>query len=149
MHIWVDGDACPRIIKDLLFRAAIRTQTSLIFVSNHTVLIPPSPFIQRRQVAAGFNIIDQHIIDHVQIGDLVITADIPFADAVITAGGAALNPRGELYTTNNIKQHLSIRNINESLRDGRMLTSGPDKLSPKVVQRFANALDAWLAKQHK
>ena len=149
MQIWVDGDACPRVIKDLLFRAAMRTHTSLMLVSNHTVSIPPSPFIKRWQVGAGFDVVDQHIVDSIRAGDLVITADIPFADAVISAGGIALNPRGEMYSANNIKQYLAVRNLNESLRSCRLLTGGPDKFSPKEIQSFANSLDTLLAKQPK
>jgi uncharacterized protein YaiI (UPF0178 family) len=146
MQIWIDGDACPRVIKDLLFRAAIRTQTPLMLVANHLVSIPPSPFIKRWQVNSGFDVVDQYIVDNVQPGDLVITADIPFADAVITAGGVALNPRGEFYSTSNIKQHLAVRNLNESLRSCQVMSGGPDKFSSKEIQSFANKLDTFLAK---
>jgi len=147
MQIWIDGDACPKLIKDLLFRAAVRTQTYLIVVSNHTLIIPPSPYIKRWQVGFGFDVADNYIVETMLPGDLVITADIPLADDVVTKGGIALNPRGELYTTNNIKQHLARRNLNESLRSCQMVRGGPDKFSPKEIQAFANVLDKLLARQ--
>jgi uncharacterized protein len=147
LHIWIDGDACPKVIKDLLYRAAIRTQTHLIVVSNHTLVVPPSAYIKRWQVGAGFDVADNYIVDNMAIGDLVITADIPLADAVVSAGGLALNPRGELYTSNNIKQHLAVRNLNESLRSCQKLSGGPEQFSQKEIQRFANSLDRLLAKQ--
>ena len=146
MQIWIDGDACPRVIKDLLFRAATRTQTPLTVVSNHTLVVPSSPFIKKWQVGAGFDVVDRYIVDNVQQGDLVITADIPFADDVITKGGIALNPRGEMYSTNNIKQLLARRNLNESLRSCQMISGGPEKMSQKEIQQFANNLDKFLAK---
>lgn len=149
MKIWIDGDACPKLIKDLLFRAAVRTQTSLIFISNHYVSTPSSPFIKKHQVGAGFDVADQHIVNHLQAGDLVITADIPLADAVVSKGGFALNPRGELYSANNIKQHLSHRNFNESLRSCQMINSGPAKFSQKEIRDFANQLDSFIAKHAK
>lgn len=148
MRIWIDGDACPRMIKEVLFRAAIRTKTSLILVANHSATVPLSPYIKKQQVGSGFDMVDLHIVDHVLPGDLVITADIPFADAVVTKGGLALNPRGELYSANNIKQLLARRNINESLRSYQPTLSGPSPLSTKDVQLFANNLDKFLAK-HK
>ena len=149
MHIWIDGDACPKLIKDLLFRAAIRTKTHLIVVSNHTLIVPPSPYIKRWQVGFGFDVADNYIVDTMQPGDLVITADIPLADDVVTKGGTALNPRGELYTTNNIKQLLARRNLNESLRSCQMVRGGPDKFTSKEIQVFANTLDRILAKLRK
>lgn len=149
MQIWIDGDACPKLIKDLLYRAAIRTQTYLIVVANHMLTVPASPYIKRWQVGAGFDVVDQYITDNVQKGDLVITADIPFADAVVTQGAIVLNPRGEMYTANNIKQHLTMRNLNESMRSCQMISGGPDKLSKKEIQQFANNLDKFLAQQRK
>jgi uncharacterized protein YaiI (UPF0178 family) len=94
MQIWIDGDACPKAIKQIIFRAAIRTKTPVMVVSNHPLIIPPSPLIKKYQVGSGFDVADQHIVQHMQPGDLVITADIPLADEVITQGGFALNPRG-------------------------------------------------------
>ena len=149
MQIWIDGDACPKPIKDILFRTAIRTQTPLIVVSNHALNTPASPFIKRNQVGAGFDVADRHIVDNMQAGDLVITADIPLADDVVTKGGLALNPRGELYSENNIKQLLGQRNLNETLRGGGMISGGPAKFGSKEIQKFANNLDKFLAQRKK
>ncbi|HBI22297.1 MAG TPA: YaiI/YqxD family protein, partial [Legionella sp.] len=101
MQIWMDGDACPKPVKDILFRTATRTKIPLIVVSNHALSTPASPYIKRYQVGAGFDVADNHIVDHMQAGDLVITADIPLANDVVDKGGWALNPRGELYSINN------------------------------------------------
>jgi uncharacterized protein len=149
MQIWMDGDACPKPIKDILFRTAVRTKTQLFVVSNHTLTTPPSPFIKRHQVSAGYDVADNHIVENMQSGDLVITADIPLADDVVTKGGFALNPRGELYSINNIKQLLGLRNMNETLRGGGMISGGPAKFGCKEIQRFANQLDRFLAQQNK
>ena len=145
MTIWIDGDACPKLIKDVLYRAAIRTKKLLIIVSNHLITTPASPYIKRHQVGFGFDVADNHIVAAMVAGDLVITADIPLANDVIAHGGLALNPRGELYSPNNIKQHLARRNMNETLRGSGAITGGPPTLSAKDVQRFANALDKYLA----
>ena len=147
MKIWLDGDACPKTIKDILFRAIIRTQTTLIVVSNHFFLTPASPFIKKWQVPAGFDAADNQIVASMEPGDLVITADIPLADAVVSKGGKALNPRGELYSTHNIKQHLAVRNLNESLRSSGLINSGQGKMSAKEIQNFANCLDKFLNKE--
>lgn len=145
MQIWIDGDACPRIIKDIVFRAAIRTQTQVMVVANHALSVPTSSFIKKWQVGAGFDVVDTYIVTQMNPGDLVITADLPFADAIVTKGGVALNPRGELYDARNIKQHLAIRNMNDSLRSSQLLTGGPAKLGQKDVRDFANRLDTLLA----
>ncbi len=144
MQIWVDADACPKVIKDILFRAANRTRTMLILVSNHPLLSPPSPFITKQVVTAGFDVADNKIVEKLEAGDLVITADIPLADAVISKGGKALNPRGEMYSESNIKQRLSIRNFSQELRSSGVNTGGPPKISKKEIQDFANALDKLL-----
>jgi uncharacterized protein YaiI (UPF0178 family) len=146
MNIWIDADACPKIIKDLLFRASARTKTHLIAVSNHPISIPPSPYIKRFQVGSGFDVVDNYIVENMVEGDLVITADIPFADTVISKGGFAINPRGELYSANNIKQHLARRNLNESLRSCNLLRGGPAKLSQKEIRDFANSVDKFITK---
>lgn len=146
MRIWVDADACPKVIKDILFKAAMRTQTMLTLVSNHPLPSPSSPFINKMQVTAGFDVADDKIVALLQPGDLVITADIPLADAVISKACTALNPRGELYLESNIKQRLSIRNFSESLRNSGMNTGGPPKISKKEIQDFANNLDRILTK---
>ena len=144
MHIWVDGDACPRAIKDILFRAAARTKTPLTLVSNHPLLAPASPFIKRWQVGTGLDSVDHYITEQLSPGDLIITADIPFADAAVSKAAIALNPRGELYTHQNIKQHLAQRNRNELLRGSNLLRGGPAPLSAQEIQLFANQLDKLL-----
>jgi uncharacterized protein len=144
IRIFVDADACPKMIKDILFRAAIRTETMLILVSNHALSTPNSSFISKLQVPAGLDVADDKIIQAMQTGDLVITGDIPLADAVIAKGGMALNPRGELYSHKNIKAKLAMRNISTDLRSSGIHTGGPATISKKEIQNFANALDKLL-----
>jgi uncharacterized protein YaiI (UPF0178 family) len=146
VKIWIDGDACPKVIKDIIFRAAIRSKTSVIIVSNHIVNTPPSPFIQRWLVSTALDAADNKIVDNIEAMDLVITADIPFADLVIAKQAMALNPRGELYSSNNIKQILAMRNLNESLRSNGLISGGAGKFSPKDVQNFSNNLDRIITK---
>ena len=145
-QIWIDADACPNVIKEILFRAANRTKIVATFVANQSIRVSPSPFIKKIQVPSGFDVADNYIVQHMQGGDLVITADIPLADAVIEKGGSALNPRGELYSQSNIKHRLAIRNLNESLRSSGMLIGGPMQISKKEIQTFSNALDRVLTK---
>ncbi len=147
MRIWVDADACPKMIKEILFRAAIRTKTEIILVSNSPLLAPQSIYIKRMQVASGLDVADKHIIEQCKKGDLVITADIPLADAVVSKGVNALNPRGELYTENNIKQKLSLRNLNQELRTSGIISGGPATLSKKEIQAFANYLNQFLSRR--
>lgn len=147
MQIWVDADACPVVIKEILFRAANRTKTQVILVSNQPLYSPPSLYIKKIQVSHGFDVADKQIIKDIQSDDLVITADIPLADAVIEKGATALNPRGDLYTKANIKQKLSMRNFSEGLRSAGQMTGGPDKISKKEIQTFANCLDQFLNSQ--
>lgn len=149
MHIWVDADACPKLIKDVLFRAAHKRQIYLTLVSNHALTSPPSPYIDKMQVMAGFDVADDKIVEKIKLGDLVITADIPLADAVIDKGAIALNPRGELYTKANIKERLSIRNFNTDLRGSGVQTGGPPGLGKNEVQRFANMLDGLITRHRK
>lgn len=144
MKIWVDADACPKMIKEILFRAAIRTKIKLILVSNHAIPTPSSPFISKIQVIAGFDVADNKIIQNLEPGDLVITADIPLANAVINKDGKALNPRGEFYSKENIKERLSLRNFSADLRSSGVQTGGPSTLSKNEIQRFANALNLIL-----
>jgi len=148
MKIWVDGDACPKTIKAILFRVAIRAKILTTIVSNHYISVPISPFIKKIVVEMGFDVVDSYIINNLGNNDLVITADIPFADAVITQGGCALNPRGEMYSKNNIKQHLSSRNFNEAVRSSGVITGGLRQENAKETQKFANALDSWVTKNH-
>ena len=144
MHIWVDADSCPNIVKDILFRASNRTKIHMTLVANQPLRYPPSPFIKSIQVSAGFDIADNYIVQHLNPSDLVITADVPLADAVVEKNALALNPRGELYSNHNIKQRLAVRNFSENLRSTGMMTKGPDKLSKRDIQTFANNLDKIL-----
>ena len=131
MHIWVDADACPKVIKDILFAAAIRTRTKLTLVSNHPISAPASPYIDKKQVEKGFDVADNRIPEMLAECDLVVTADIPLAAAVIEKKAVALNPRGELYTEQNIKQRLSMRNFSEGLRSSGVITGGPATISKR------------------
>lgn len=146
MQIWIDADACPNVIKEILFRASLRTKTTLTLVANQAISSPPSIFIKKMIVPGGFDVADNKIVECLAPGDLVITADIPLADAVITKGGFALNPRGEMYTSANIKQRLSMRNFSEGLRSTGVRTGGPAVFSKKEIQTFANSLDVFLNK---
>lgn len=141
MKIWIDGDACPKAIKNILFRAAIKRRVMVIIVANHLVTIPPSAFISRIRVDSGFDKADVYIVSQVIPNDLVITSDIILADAVVSKGAQALNPRGMLYTPNNIKQILTMRNMNESLRETGHIRGGLDTFNAKEIQQFSNHLD--------
>ncbi len=149
MKIWVDADACPVVIKDILFRAAERTGVHLTLVANQPVPVPPSRLIQSIQVASGFDVADNEIVKRLDAGDLVITGDIPLAAEVIEKGGHALNPRGELYTTDNIRARLTMRDFMETLRSSGVDTGGPPPLSQSDRQSFANQLDKLLRKHSK
>lgn len=149
MTIWVDADACPVAAKEILFRAAIRTETPLVLVANQYIRIPPSPFIKSLQVAAGFDVADNEIVQKAEAGDLVITADIPLAADVVAKKCIALNPRGELYTKENIRQRLNMRDFMETLRSSGIQTGGSPPYDQTDRQRFANQLDAYLAQQKK
>jgi len=149
MKIWVDADACPKVIKEILFRAAKRTETTLILVANNNLAIPPSRFIKTIRVEQGFDRADDYIVENMVENDLVITADIPLAASVVANKGTALNPRGEIYTENNIKQRLSMRDIREQIRGSGVNIGGPATLSTKEKTSFANILDKILAKSGK
>jgi len=144
MRIWVDADACPNVIKDILFRAAERARVTLTLVANQPVRTPPSPFIRSVQVPAGFDAADDRIVQLVEAGDLVVTADIPLAAGVIGKGAHALDPRGELYSTDNIKEKLAIRKLMDELRSSGIETGGPASFSTADRQAFANRLDRLL-----
>ena len=144
MKIWVDADACPVVIKDILFRAAQRTGIQLTLVANQSVRVPPSPNIKFVQVASGFDVADNEIVKRLDVGDLVITTDIPLAAEVIDSGGHALNPRGELYSTDNIKARLTMRNFMDTLRSSGIDTGGPPTLSQSDRKSFADQLDKFL-----
>ena len=149
MQIWVDADACPRAAKDVLFRCAQRTRVVTTLVANQYLKTPPSEFIKALQVPAGFDVADNEIVARLEPGDLVITADIPLADEVISKGGVALNPRGTLYSAENIKDHLQRRDMMDELRNSGMVSGGPDVYGNKEVQAFANALDRYVVKHTK
>jgi uncharacterized protein YaiI (UPF0178 family) len=146
MKIWVDADACPGVIKDILFRAANRTGTLLTLVANQAVHVPASPFIRTIRVESGFDIADNEIVRRVEAGDLVVTADIPLAAEVIGKGGHALNPRGELYTTENIRARLNMRDFLDTMRASGVNTGGPAAIGQRDRQAFANSLDRFLAR---
>ena len=148
MQIWVDADACPSVIKDMLFRVADRLEVTVTLVANKLLRTPPSRFIKALQVPAGFDVADREIVLRVQGGDLVITADIPLAAEVIAKGAHALNPRGEFYTADNIQQALTMRNFLEELRGSGVETGGPAPFSASDRHLFARQLDRHL-QQHK
>ncbi len=148
MQIWVDADACPVVIKEILFRAAVRAQITTTLVANQFLRTPPSAFIKTLQVASGFDVADSRIVTEMSAGDLVITADIPLAAQVVEKGGIALNPRGELYTTANIKERLAMRNLMEELRSNGVDISGPSSLNQADRQVFAAALDKLISRHH-
>ena len=147
MRIWVDADACPRVIKEILFRAAERKQVQLTLVANQPLRTPPSPYIDSMVVAAGFDVADDRIVELLSPGDLVITADIPLAAAAIAREGHALNPRGELYTPDNIQERLAVRNMLDELRGCGVETGGPPALGAADRKAFANQLDKFLARR--
>lgn len=149
MKIWVDADACPVVIKEILFRAAIRAQILTTLVANQFLRTPPSAFIKTMQVASGFDVADNRIVLEMDIGDLVITADIPLAAQVVEKGGYALNPRGELYTLANIKERLAMRNLMEELRSSGVDISGPAAFNLSDRQAFASMLDRLITKHHR
>lgn len=146
ISIWVDADACPKVIREILFRAAIRAEVSLILVANHSLAVPGSPFIKALQVEQGFDVADNYIVQQVQESDLVITSDIPLAAEVIEKGGLVISSRGERYTRNNIRQRLNMRDFMETMRSSMVVGGGPPALGPRDKQAFANALDSYLAK---
>ncbi len=145
MRIWVDADACPAVIKEILYRAAERLRVSLTLVANQALRTPTSSFIKTIQVGAGFDVADKLIVQQLQPGDLVITADIPLAAEAMAKGGHALNPRGELYTPDTIKERLTMRNFMDELRGSGVQTGGPSTLSQRDRQAFANKLDQFLS----
>ena len=149
MHIWVDADACPVVIREILFRAAERTGVSMTLVANKALRLPLGQHLHFVQVPAGFDAADKRIVELMAAGDLVITADVPLAAAAIEKGGVALNPRGELYTSENVRERLSVRNFLDELRGSGVNTGGPGALSQRERQLFANQLDRLLARYVK
>ncbi len=147
MRIWVDADACPGVIKDILFRAAERMRVTVTLVANQPVRVTASQYVRFLQVPAGFNVADQRIVELMEPEDLVVTADIPLAAAAIEKGGVALNPRGELYTVENVRERLALRNFMDELRGSGVDTGGPAALGQRDRQAFANQLDRLLARK--
>ncbi|MEX0951394.1 MAG: YaiI/YqxD family protein [Gammaproteobacteria bacterium] len=149
MRIWVDADACPAVIKEILFRAAQRANIQMTLVANQPVRVPPSALITALKVAPGFDVADNEIVKRVIAGDLVITADIPLAAEVIEKGAHALNPRGEMYSANNIKARLTMRDFMDTLRGSGIHTGGPPALSQTDRKAFADQLDKFVVKHAK
>ncbi len=145
-QIWVDADACPVVIKEILYRAATRTETQTTFIANHSLRLPPSPYLNFLKVHSGFDVADNEIVARLNAGDLVVTADIPLAAESIEKGALALNPRGELYTKDSIQARLNMRNFMETMRSSGEQISGPDAFHQRDRQAFANQLDQWLLK---
>jgi len=143
----VDADACPQVIKEILFRAAERAQVLTTLVANTSLRVPSSPFIRSVRVEQGFDVADHRIVQQVQVDDLVITADIPLAALVIARGAQALDPRGELYTEDNVQERLAVRNLMQGLRAGGDLIAGPAAFSQSDRQRFANHLDHFVTRR--
>jgi len=146
MRIWVDADACPAAIKEILFKAAERKRLEMVLVANHLMRLPSSRLIKFLKVTAGLDVADSEIVKRMAPGDLVITADIPLAAEVIGKGGHALNPRGELYSTDNIRERLSMRDFMDGLRSAGVDTGGPAPLGRSDRQAFANQLDRFLTR---
>jgi len=146
MQIWVDADACPVVVKEILYRASTRKKVMVTFVANQYLNIPKSPYLQFIQVGRGFDVADDEIVRRVQEGDMVVTGDIPLADEVIDKKALALNSRGELYTKDTIKARLNMRDFMDTLRSSGVETGGAPPYSQSDRQAFANQLDRWLAK---
>jgi len=146
-QIWVDADACPVPVKEILFRAAERAQVHVTLVANHALRTPPSRYVRSVQVAGGFDVADDEIVRRVAAGDLVVTQDIPLAAQVLDKGAQAVNPRGVPFTLDSIAQQLSMRNFMEELRGAGVDTGGPSAFHPRDRQAFANQLDMWLSRR--
>jgi uncharacterized protein YaiI (UPF0178 family) len=145
MQIWVDADACPKVIKEILYRAAERVPVTVTLIANHALRVPASPYIKAVQVAGGFDVADEQILARINPGDLVVTADIPLAAEVIDKGAHALNPRGERYTPDTVRQRLVMRDLMDELRGSGIQTGGPPPIGPRERKAFADELDRLLA----
>ena len=146
MMVWVDADACPTPIKEILFRAAERARVQTVLVANHALRVPKSSFIKARQVESGFDVADARILAALSAGDLVVTADVPLAAQAVAAQAFALNPRGTFYTADNVRDHLARRNVMDALRSSGETTRGPPALNKTDIQTFANELDKFLTR---
>lgn len=149
MQIWVDADACPKVVKEILFRVAERAKIQVTLVANQSLSTPPSSYVKSIRVAAGFDVADNYIVQNIEQNDLLITADIPLAAEVIEKGGHALNPRGELYSTETIKQKLVMRDLMDQLRGSGEMSGGPPPLNLRDRREFANQLDKFVTKWNK
>lgn len=149
MSVWVDADACPKVIKEVLYRAAEREQVMVTLVANQSLSVPPSRFLRTLRVPAGFDVADNEIVRRAEPGDLVITADIPLAAEVMEKGAVALNPRGERYSEATIRERLTLRDFMDTMRASGIQTGGPATLSQRDRQQFANELDKWLQAQRR
>ena len=149
MQIWVDADACPNVIKEILFRATERTRVQLTLVANQHIKTPPSRYIEATRVPGGFDVADNYISQQVQPGDLVITADIPLAAEAIEKGADVFNPRGQAFTKENIRQRLAMRNFMEEMRNAGQVTGGPAPFSQTDRKEFADKLDRWLQRNKR
>jgi uncharacterized protein YaiI (UPF0178 family) len=147
MKIIVDADACPVVIKEILFKAAQRTKVHIVFIANHTIRVPPSPYLSSVQVSSGFDVADHEVVQRCEAGDLVITSDIPLAAEIIEKDGNALSPRGEMYDKQTIKSRLNTRDFMETMRASGFQTSGPPPMSQKDRKVFADYLDKLLAQR--
>jgi uncharacterized protein YaiI (UPF0178 family) len=145
MQIWVDADACPKVIKEILYRAAERAKVRVTLVANHALRTPPSDYVSAVQVSGGFDVADEQILARINPGDLVVTADIPLAAAVIEKRAHALNPRGERYTEDTVRQRLVMRDLMDELRGSGIQTGGPPPIGPRERKAFADELDRLLA----
>ncbi|MEM6302887.1 MAG: YaiI/YqxD family protein [Pseudomonadota bacterium] len=146
MQVWVDADACPVVIKEILFRAAMRTEIPLTLIANHTMRVPSSPWIHFRQVPSGFDVADNEIVQRASAGDLIITSDVPLAAEVIAKGAHVLSPRGERLTKDNIGPRLNMRDFMDSMRSSGVVTGGPPALNQSDKKAFAGELDKLLAR---
>lgn len=146
MKLWIDADACPNQVKEIMFKAANRKKIQLTLVANQYIKIPNSPYITMTQVESGFDVADDYIVAKVEPNDLVITSDIPLADELITKGAQVLTSRGEAFTPQNIKQKLNMRDFMETMRSSGIQSGGPPPLNAQDIQQFANALDRYLSK---
>lgn len=146
MQIWIDADACPKPVKEIVFRAAVRTSTQVTLVANQPLSVPPSPLIRAIQVSSGFDVADNYIVETAVSGDLLVTADIPLAAEAVAKGLIVVNPRGEEYTRENVRQRLNMRDFMETLRSSGINSGGPASYSQQDRQAFANSLDRLLAR---
>jgi uncharacterized protein YaiI (UPF0178 family) len=149
MQIWVDADACPKAVKEILYKVSQRLAVSVTLVANQPLSTPPYPLVKAVQVPAGFDVADNYIVQNLEASDLVITGDIPLAAEVIERGARAINPRGETYTPENIRQRLSVRDMMEELRSAGRISGGPPPLGKTDIAQFANALDRFLTRAQK